>query len=155
MIRFILSIFVCLIALTSSAQPMMKDTVDISVLSAQDQAKIKSMRAKLNLTEQQQLLIPSIFVHYHGLIEEQKKIMSIVAEEPSVNEEERLKDLNMRSDAIKRFRDERDLNIELALTPEQKEIYLTQIKIAKPQVLHFGVHDRMNCPVCVSPTTAP
>ncbi len=155
MIRFILSIFVCLIALTSSAQPMMKDTVDISVLSAQDQAKIKSMRAKLNLTEQQQLLIPSIFVHYHGLIEEQKKIMSIVAEEPSVNEEERLKDLNMRSDAIKRFRDERDLNIELALTPEQKEIYTTQIKIAKPQVLHFGVHDRMNCPVCVSPTTAP
>ena len=144
-----------MIALTSSAQPMMKDTVDISVLSAQDQAKIKSMRAKLNLTEQQQLLIPSIFVHYHGLIEEQKKIMSIVAEEPSVNEEERLKDLNMRSDAIKRFRDERDLNIELALTPEQKEIYLTQIKIAKPQVLHFGVHDRMNCPVCVSPTTAP
>ena len=155
MIRFILSLFVCLIALTSSAQPMMKDTVDISVLSAQDQAKIKSMRAKLNLTEQQQLLIPSIFVHYHGLIEEQKKIMGIVAEEPSVNEEERLKDLNMRSDAIKRFRDERDLNIELALTPEQKEIYLTQIKIAKPQVLHFGVHDRMNCPVCVSPTTAP
>ena len=155
MIRFILSLFVCLIALTSSAQPMMKDTVDISVLSAQDQAKIKSMRAKLNLTEQQQLLIPSIFVHYHGLIEEQKKIMGIVAEEPSVNEEERLKDLNMRSDAIKRFRDERDLNIELALTPEQKEIYTTQIKIAKPQVLHFGVHDRMNCPVCVSPTTAP
>ena len=155
MIRFILSIFVCLIALTSSAQPMMKDTVDISVLSAQDQAKIKSMRAKLNLTEQQQLLIPSIFVHYHELIEDQKKIMSIVAEEPSVNEEERLKDLNMRSDAIKRYRDERDLNIELALTPEQKEIYTTQIKIAKPQVLHFGVHDRMNCPVCVSPTTAP
>ena len=100
MIRFILSLFVCLIALTSSAQPMMKDTVDISVLSAQDQAKIKSMRAKLNLTEQQQLLIPSIFVHYHGLIEEQKKIMSIVAEEPSVNEEERLKDLNMCSDSI-------------------------------------------------------
>ena len=155
MIRFILALFLCSIAFTSSAQPMMKDTVDISLLSAQDQAKIKSMRAKLNLTEQQQLLIPSIFVHYHGLIEEQKKIMSIVAEEPSVNEEERLKDLNMRSDAIKRFRDERDLNIELALTPEQKEIYLTQIKIAKPQVLHFGVHDRMNCPVCVSPTTAP
>ena len=155
MIRFILSLFLCSIALTSSAQPMMKDSLDISVLSAQDQAKIKSMRAKLNLTEQQNLLIPSIYLYYHGLIEDQKKIMSILAEEPSVNEEERLKDLNMRSDAIKRFRDERDLNIELALTPEQKEIYLTQIKIAKPQVLHFGVHDRMNCPVCVSPTTAP
>ncbi|MFM2317159.1 MAG: hypothetical protein RLZZ155_1491 [Bacteroidota bacterium] len=134
---------------------MQRDSVDISVLSAQDQAKIKSMRAKLNLTEQQDLLIPSIYMHYHGLIEDQKKIMSTLAEEPSVNEEERLKDLNARSEFIKKLRDERDLNVELALTPEQKEIYLTQIKIAKPQVLHFGVHDRMNCPVCVSPSTAP
>ena len=134
---------------------MQRDSVDISLLSAQDQAKIKSMRAKLNLTEQQDLLIPSIYMHYHGLIEDQKKIMSTVAEEPSVNEEERLKDLNARSEFIKKLRDERDLNIELALTPEQKEIYITQIKIAKPQVLHFGMHDRMNCPVCVSPSTAP
>jgi hypothetical protein len=155
MIRFILSLFLCSIAFTSSAQPMMRDSVDISVLPAQDQAKIKSMRAKLSLTEQQDLLIPSIYLYYHGLIEEQKKIMSIVAEQPSVNEEERLKDLNARSEYVKRIREERDLNLELALTSEQKEIYLTQIKIAKPQVLHFGVHDRMNCPVCVSPTTAP
>ena len=145
----------CLLSLFAWAQPMQRDSVDISVLSAQDQAKIKSMRTKLNLSEQQDLLIPSIYMHYHGLIEDQKKIMSIVAEEPSVNEEERLKDLNMRSEFIKKLRDERDLNVELSLTPEQKEIYLAQIKIAKPQVLHFGVHDRMNCPVCVSPSTAP
>ena len=155
MIRFILALVLCLIAFTSSAQPMMKDSVDISVLSAQDQARIKSIASKLNLSQQQHLLIPSIFVHYHGLIEDQKKIMDTVAERPSVNEEERLKDLNARSEFVKKLREERDLNVELALTPEQKEIYLTQIKIAKPQVLHFGVHDRMNCPVCVSPTTAP
>jgi hypothetical protein len=155
MIRFILSLFLWSIAFTSSAQPMMKDSVDISMLSAQDQAKIKSMRTKLNLTEQQDLLIASIYLQYHGLIEDQKKIMSTVAEQPSVNEDERLKDLNMRSEHVKKLREERDLNVELALTPEQKEIYTTQIKIAKPQVLHFGVHDRMNCPVCVSPTTAP
>ena len=155
MIRLLWMLSFCLLSLFTWAQPMQRDSVDISVLSAQDQAKIKSMRAKLNLTEQQDLLIPSIYMHYYGLIEDQKKIMSTLAEEPSVNEEERLKDLNMRSEFIKKLRDERDLNIELALTPEQKEIYLTQIKIAKPQVLHFGVHDRMNCPVCVSPSTAP
>ena len=134
---------------------MQRDSVDISMLSAQDQARIKSIESKLNLSQQQHLLIPSIFVHYHGLIEDQKKIMDTVAERPSVNEEERLKDLNARSEFVKKLREERDLNVELALTPEQKEIYLTQIKIAKPQVLHFGVHDRMNCPVCVSPTTVP
>jgi hypothetical protein len=155
MIRFFAVPMFCLLSLFSWSQPMQRDSVDIGQLSAQDQAKIKSMRAKLNLTEQQDLLIPSIYMHYHGLIEDQKKIMSTVAEEPSVNEEERLKDLNARSEFIKKLRDERDLNVELALTPEQKEIYLTQIKIAKPQVLHFGVHDRMNCPVCVSPSTAP
>jgi len=155
MIRLLCMLSFCLLSLFAWSQPMQRDSVDISVLPAQDQAKIKSMRAKLNLTEQQDLLIPSIYMHYHGLIEDQKKIMSTVAEEPSVNEEERLKDLNARSEFIKKLRDERDLNIELALTPEQKEIYLTQIKIAKPQVLHFGVHDRMNCPVCVSPSTAP
>ena len=155
MIRLLCMLSFCLLSLLSWAQPMQRDSVDISVLSAQDQAKIKSMRAKLNLSEQQDLLIPSIYMHYHGLIEDQKKIMSIVAEEPSVNEEERLKDLNARSEFIKKLRDERDLNIELVLTPEQKEIYLNQIKIAKPQVLHFGVHDRMSCPVCVSPSSAP
>ena len=155
MIRLLCMLSFCLLSLFAWSQPMQRDSVDISVLSAQDQAKIKSMRAKLNLSEQQDLLIPSIYMHYHGLIEDQKKIMNIVAEEPSVNEEERLKDLNMRSEFIKKVRDERDLNVELSLTPEQKEIYITQIKIAKPQVLHFGVHDRMNCPVCVSPSTAP
>ena len=155
MIRLLCMLSFCLLSLFAWAQPMQRDSVDISVLPAQDQAKIKSMRAKLNLTEQQDLLIPSIYMHYHGLIEDQKKIISKVAEEPSVNEEERLKDLNARSEFIKKLRDERDLNIELVLTPEQKEIYLNQIKIAKPQVLHFGVHDRMNCPVCVSPSTAP
>lgn len=155
MIRFICALSFCLLSLFSWAQPMQRDSVDISMLSAQDQARIKSIASKLNLSEQQQLLIPSIFVHYHELIEDQKKIMSIVAEQPSVNEEERLKDLNMRSEFVKKLREERDLNLELAFTPEQKGIYLTQIKIAKPQVLHFGVHDRMNCPVCVSPTTAP
>ena len=134
---------------------MQRDSIDISMLSAQDQARIKSIESKLNLSQQQHLLIPSIFVHYHGLIEDQKKIMDTVAERPSVTEEERLKDLNARSEFVKKLREERDLNVELALTSEQKEIYLTQIKIAKPQVLHFGVHDRMNCPVCVSPTTAP
>ena len=155
MIRFICTLSFCLFTLFSWAQPMQRDSVDISMLSAQDQARIKSIESKLNLSQQQHLLIPSIFVHYHGLIEDQKKIMDTVAERPSVNEEERLKDLNARSEFVKKLREERDLNVELALTSEQKEIYLTQIKIAKPQELHFGVHDRMNCPVCVSPTTAP
>lgn len=155
MIRFFLALFLSLMALISSAQSMTNSMIDLSTLPAPEQARIKSMQAKLNLSEQQNELIPSLYVHYQGLIDEQKSIMNTLAEEKTTNEEARLEALNMRSEQIKKIREERDLSVELALTPEQKEIYLTQIKIAKPQVLHFGVHDRMNCPVCVSPTPAP
>ena len=79
MIRLLCMLSFCLLSLFAWSQPMQRDSVDISVLSAQDQAKIKSMRAKLNLTEQQDLLIPSIYMHYYGLIEDQKKIMSTLA----------------------------------------------------------------------------
>lgn len=155
MIRFILTLaLICGVFVSWSQTPAI-DSLNVSILTAQDQARIKSMKEKLSLNEKQNELIPRIFIHYHVLIQEQKEIMSTLAEETSINEEERLKDLNARSEFIKQLRDERDLNVELLLTAEQKEIYLTQIKIAKPQVLHFGVHDRMNCPVCVSPTTAP
>lgn len=155
MIRFILTLtLICGVFVSWSQTPAI-DSLDVTILTAQDQARIKSMKEKLSLNEKQNELIPRIFIHYHVLIQEQKEIMSSLAEETSISEEERLKDLNARSEFIKQLRDERDLNVELLLTAEQKEIYLTQIKIAKPQVLHFGVHDRMNCPVCVSPTTAP
>ena len=155
MIRFILTLALICGVFASWSQTPEKDSLDVSFLSAQDQARIKSMKEKLSLNEKQNELIPRIFIHYHVLIQEQKEIMNTLAEETSINEEERLKDLNARSEFIKQLRDERDLNVELLLTAEQKEIYLNQIKIAKPQVLHFGVHDRMNCPVCVSPTSAP
>lgn len=155
MIRFILTLaLICGVFVCWSQTPE-KDSLDISFLTAQDQARIKAMKEKLSLNKKQNELIPRIFIHYHVLIQEQKEIMNTLAEETSINEEERLKDLNARSEFIKQLRDERDLNVELLLTAEQKEIYLNQIKIAKPQVLHFGVHDRMNCPVCVSPTPAP
>jgi hypothetical protein len=48
----------------------------------------------------------------------------------------------------KEIRQVRDLDIRMLLTPDQQKVYDERIKPAKPQVLHFGTHDRANCPVC-------
>lgn len=52
----------------------------------------------------------------------------------------------------KDLRNTRDLELRLALTPEQQIIFDNQLKTSKPQVLHFGVHNRADCVVCKSPS---
>lgn len=42
----------------------------------------------------------------------------------------------------------RELRLREVLTAGQRAIYDSEIKPAKPVVLHFGIHDRMNCNVC-------
>jgi hypothetical protein len=43
----------------------------------------------------------------------------------------------------------REIELRALLNPEQLRIYDTEIRpAAKPAVLHFGVHDRMNCNIC-------
>lgn len=155
MIRCALLFFACCYTLFSHAQWNAADSISFSILPNQDQAKIKSMQSKLNLSEEQSLKTLRLFAHYFHLIDEQKKIMDRISEEWNIDENARVEDLNSRSAFIKKLREEREINLELILTPEQIDIYNSQIKIAKPQVLHFGVHDRMNCPVCVSPNSAP
>ncbi len=44
----------------------------------------------------------------------------------------------------------RDLDIQLALSADQKIIFEEKIKPVKPTVAHFGIsHDRASCVVCV------
>jgi len=46
-------------------------------------------------------------------------------------------------------REQRELLLRSVLTDEQRKRYEEEIRpTAKPQVLHFGVHDRMNCNIC-------
>jgi hypothetical protein len=42
----------------------------------------------------------------------------------------------------------RELDIKNILNPDQLTKYETEIQPQKPQVLHFGIHDRANCNVC-------
>jgi len=48
----------------------------------------------------------------------------------------------------KDIRDMRELDVRLQLNPAQLKIYDEKIKPVKPQVLHFGLHNRADCKVC-------
>lgn len=50
---------------------------------------------------------------------------------------------------IKDSRDFRDAGIEGLLRPDQLALYKAKIKPDKPQVLHFGLHDKANCNICI------
>jgi len=45
-------------------------------------------------------------------------------------------------------KDLRELRMREILTAGQRVIYDAEIKPVKPLVLHFGIHDRMDCNVC-------
>jgi hypothetical protein len=45
-------------------------------------------------------------------------------------------------------KDLRELRMREILTAGQRVIYDSEIKPVKPLVLHFGIHDRMDCNVC-------
>lgn len=52
----------------------------------------------------------------------------------------------------KEAKEKRDLELQATLTPEQTNIYQTQVAPPKPAVLHMGInHDRAKCTVCVKP----
>lgn len=115
--------------------------------TAADKRLIENLRAELKpdpiLSEKLQSLVG-------GCAEEVAKLES---EKSRLNQESsddamlavQLKVINQQ---IKDLREERDLAIQAELNPDQLEIYTTRIKPAKPQVLHFGLHNRADCNVC-------
>lgn len=130
-----------MLALGGAAQP------DVTQLSNQDQAQLKAIQEKVQPSIEVFDRICNLFLSTQ---EKQNAINARMDELANESSNAALEELNKLSAEKKALKEDRDLSIELELTPEQREIYTTQIKIAKPQVLHFGqTHDRMNCPVCV------
>lgn len=124
-----------------------KSQNDISVLTNQDQAQLKAIQEKVQPSAE---VFEKICGHYLTCHNKQISINTRMDELSSESTSTALEELNKLSAEKKSLKEDRDLSVEMELTPEQRDIYLSQIKIAKPQVLHFGqTHDRMNCPVCV------
>ena len=56
--------------------------------------------------------------------------------------------MNVINQQKKDVRDQRELEFLALLTEAQRATYEERIKPQKPQVLHFGIHDRAKCNVC-------
>jgi hypothetical protein len=116
-------------------------------LSEQDRNYLMKMRMDLLLDDAHYFRIDSIYtqadVALKQLDAQQQAWQKSEMPEDSLNV--KVMNLNARK---KEIRQVRDLDIRMELTDAQKVIYDEKIKPAKPQVLHFGMHDRATCPVC-------
>jgi len=117
-------------------------------LSARDSSYLSMLTSKLDLTLDQQEAICLEFETSATTIialESKKKALN----SSDLDEETLAIRLAVVNQEIKDQRDERNLNLQAYLDPVQLKIYQEKISPKKPQVLHFGIHNRADCKVCV------
>ena len=136
--KYILSIVAVLCNLHASSQE----------LSARDSRFIDQLRTELALDSVQQKAVDTLF--WNSNLD-----MNVVAHEVDSLERADISEeiLNLKIAVLnqkkKDIREFRELGLMDVLTREQQTIYSKRIKPSKPQVLHFGIHDRAKCNVCI------
>lgn len=121
-----------------------------SELSEQDQKFIERMRVELSLDSAQLSAVKLHFAKADSTVRDADKHVKDL--QTSSLPEEQISAKVVEWNAKKKSaRESRDLDVQLLLSAEQKAIYETKLKPAKPQVLHFGMHNRADCQVCKSP----
>ena len=114
----------------------------------QDQKFLARLKTELNLSADKYTSIEKIYSDKQKELDACDKSIKEF-EQTLDNEQELQMKVSSLNQKKKDIREMRELDIKLQLTPEQLKIYDEKIKPAKPQVLHFGIHDRANCKVCV------
>jgi hypothetical protein len=119
-------------------------------LPEQDVRFIERMRTELNLDSAQLKAVRMHFEKADSTIR-QAELRVKELQTSTLPEEQISVQVGEWNAKKKTARETRDLDVQLLLTPEQKVVYDTRLKPAKPQVLHFGMHNRADCNVCKSP----
>jgi septal ring factor EnvC (AmiA/AmiB activator) len=114
----------------------------------QDQKFLARLKTELNLSADKYTSIEKIYSDKQKELDACDKSIKEF-EQTLDNEQELQMKVSSLNQKKKDIREMRELDIKLQLTPDQLKIYDEKIKPAKPQVLHFGIHDRANCKVCV------
>ena len=125
----------------------------MSVCSAQtplpdrDARFVAKLKQELGLTQHQSLELDSLYAMFNlGLQAIQDDIDRIESSDASE------KEINMRVSIKvqekKDLKEEREQALLRVLSDDQRITYETDIKPAKPAVLHFGIHNRADCNVC-------
>ena len=118
-------------------------------LSARDTRFFEQLTTELALDSVQQIAVSTLFWNSH--LE-----MNVVTHEVDSLERADISEetLNLKIAVLnqkkKDVREYRELYLMDILTKEQQAIYSEEIKPTKPQVLHFGIHDRAMCNVCIN-----
>lgn len=117
-------------------------------LPEQEQKFLARLKSELNLSEEKFSAIEKIYSAKQKELDACDKSIKEF-EQTLDNEQELQMKVSSLNQKKKDIREMRELDVKLQLTPDQLKIYDEKIKPAKPQVLHFGIHDRANCKVCV------
>lgn len=117
-------------------------------LSPADQRKRDAMFELLNLQSVQEAVIDSLFASYGRQLEAVSMEIKAMERDPNLSEEEVVLRMSVLNQEKADIRAVRELDLLSVLLPEQRSLYEEQIQPKKPAVLHFGVHNRMDCNVC-------
>lgn len=117
-------------------------------LPEQEQKFLARLKSELNLSSEQYTAVEKIYTSKQKELDDCDKSIKEF-EQTLDNEQELQMKVSSLNQKKKDIREMRELDVKLQLTTEQLKIYDEKIKPAKPQVLHFGIHDRANCKVCV------
>jgi hypothetical protein len=114
---------------------------------------LNKLDSVLTLTENQRIAIEGIYLKSE--VERSSIELSLLElqREPMDPMEWEIKDNALRKKK-KDLSKEREEKILAELNTEQQNIYIAKVSPNKPQVLHMGLkHDKINCNICVKPST--
>ncbi|WP_306643681.1 hypothetical protein [Sanyastnella coralliicola] len=117
-------------------------------LSIVDKRKRDAIDKNITLTPDQSAAIDSVFQHYAAEFNLLDLRTDEVESDTLLTEDQVLVRIQMIGQEKKDLRELRELDIRAQLNKEQLVIYDEKIQPAKPQVLHFGIHNRADCGVC-------
>ena len=123
--------------------------VNAQELSSVDQRKRDAMVRELSLTTLQQSLIDTVFMRYAEKLNDLDLRISDIETSGEFAEEDVVVRVSVLQQEKKDLRALRELDLKMLLQPEQVVIYDEKIQPNKPKVLHFGIHNRADCNVCV------
>lgn len=116
-------------------------------LSGRDRQFLDRLNQELNLSEVQVLAVDSIYLYCAQSVQLLNEEIKVI-ERSDATEKEISMRVAIKAEERRDLKAERDAEVQRLLTVEQLKIYEEKIKPAKPQVLHFGIHNRADCKVC-------
>ena len=119
-------------------------------LSLRNQKQLSVLHEQLKLDTAQHMALHEIFLtcqlNVDELDKERSRIQRLDSSEVYIS-----KQVQIIAGKRRESLSLREQEILAVLNTEQKETYKTKIKPDKPQVLHFGIHNRKDCDICKIP----